>query len=282
MLLIFDSCGGLCNQMLDIQCALHFVKKYQFKFTFRYCSFRTNKLSKFIPMPFDYLFNTKYFNYFENFIPFDQIKNNINEDNTFNYNSQNIIKLSKNEEDLLILIHSLQNKFKYIIIPQIYSISNFQNQIYKFYVKIKPNPRLFKIFIHLKKHLLPNKYNFIHFRYEQDFKNTLKINYIQSIDSLLQRITFKNNNLKIYIACSNIKSLSKTAYLTNDIYSYSNIIFKDDYMEKYNIQSLNFEEKAFIDFLIGINSCEIYGHFKSSFSKLLNLFKQTKNYYNNY
>ena len=116
-------------------------------------------------------------------------------------------------------------------------------------------------------------------RYENDFTSYFNINYILSIDSLLNRLIFKDNDLKIYIACSDIKKLSKTVYLCNDVNSYKNIIFKDDYFKKYNIHNLNFEEKAFIDFLIGINSQEIYGHSKSSFSGMINMFKNTKNYY---
>ena len=47
------------------------------------------------------------------------------------------------------------------------------------------------------------------------------------------------------------------------------------------IANLNFEEKAFIDFMIGKNAQEVYGHNKSSFSLLLNFIKNTNNYYNN-
>ena len=162
------------------------------------------------------------------------------------------------------------------------AVSNFNNHMYKYYFKIKPKSNLFSIFLKLKQNLLPNTYNFIHFRYESDFTDFFKINHILSIDSLLNRINFKKNKLKIYIACSNIKNLSNTIYLVNNIYSYKNIIFKDDFIEEYNLNYLNFEELAFIDFLIGVNSCEVYGHSKSSFSSLLNIFKNTTNYYNKY
>ena len=42
----------------------------------------------------------------------------------------------------------------------------------------------------------------------------------------------------------------------------------------------NFEECAFIDYLFGLESREVYGHNKSSFSVLLNMSKSTNNYYN--
>ena len=51
--------------------------------------------------------------------------------------------------------------------------------------------------------------------------------------------------------------------------------------KKNNYDHLNFEEQAFIDFLIGKDSYELYGHSKSSFSRVLNSSKQTNNYYDN-
>ena len=42
---------------------------------------------------------------------------------------------------------------------------------------------------------------------------------------------------------------------------------------------LNFEQKAFIDYMFGVNSVECYGHHKSSFSVMINNVKETKNYY---
>lgn len=57
---------------------------------------------------------------------------------------------------------------------------------------------------------------------------------------------------------------------------YSNILYKND---KY-IKNLNFEEKAFIDFLICFNSVEFIGNKLSSFSYVLNFIKHTNNNYN--
>jgi len=45
------------------------------------------------------------------------------------------------------------------------------------------------------------------------------------------------------------------------------------------LKDYNFEEKAFIDYIFGLHSNEIFGHSKSSFSTLLNNFKNTSNYY---
>ena len=283
MILIFDTWNGLCNQILDIQSSIYFSKCNQLQFTFRYCSFRNDDLKSFYSVNFNKLFDINPFLKFNNFIKFENIQNKINNDNTFNYEGTNIINIVKNETDLMNLINEQINKnIDFFIVKQIFPICNFSIQKNKFYNKIKPSPYLFSIYLHLKKNILPDKYNFIHYRYEQDFTNFFKINNIISIDSLIQNQKFKNKNIKIYIASSNLKSLSKTLYLTNDLYDYKNIIFKDDYLIENNLNQLNFEQKAFIDFLIGLSSCEVIGHTKSSFSKLLHLYKQTKLFYDIY
>ena len=42
---------------------------------------------------------------------------------------------------------------------------------------------------------------------------------------------------------------------------------------------LNFEQRAFIDYMFGLNSVECYGNNKSSFSIMINVIKKTNNYY---
>ena len=80
----------------------------------------------------------------------------------------------------------------------------------------------------------------------------------------------KNNNLKIFIATSNIKNLID---LNNC--KYKNLIYKNDDM----LLDLNFEQRAFIDYMFGLNSVECFGHRQSSFSVMINRIKQTNNYY---
>jgi hypothetical protein len=278
MILIFDTVMGLCNQILDIQCAINFCNVNNYYFTFRNCSFRNkNDLKLFFKKPFEKLFDDKLFYKYDNYININKIYDKINNKNTYNLENKRCIEMFSDENELIQFLKNMKEEF--IILPQFFSICNFELQPKKYYIKIKPNKNLLSIFFNLKKNLLPEKYNYIHFRYENDFTSYFNLNYTISIDSLLNRLNFKNKNLKIYIACSNIKSLSKTLLLCNDIYSYKNIIFKDDQFEKYKMEYLNFEERAFIDFLIGIYAQEIYGHSKSSFSSLLNLFKSTHNYY---
>ena len=45
------------------------------------------------------------------------------------------------------------------------------------------------------------------------------------------------------------------------------------------LSDLNFEQRAFIDYMFGLNSVECFGHRKSSFSIMINHIKQTNNYY---
>ena len=117
--------------------------------------------------------------------------------------------------------------------------------------------------------ILDEPYNFIHYRYENDFTNYFNIN-IEKLDILIENIKFKNNNLKIYIATSNIKKLIDL----NDS-KYKNLIYKNDDM----LMDLNYEQRGFIDYMFGLNSIECYGHRKSSFSVMINNLKQTNNYY---
>lgn len=279
MILIFDTFSGLCNQFLDIQTAINFCNKNKYYFTFRYCSFRQKNLKLFYNNNFNELFDTNIFKTIKYYIDYEKIKSKINVNNTFNLEEKRIIQIFDDENILNNFIK--KSKYEFIIIPQFFSICKF-NDLKNYYVKIKPNNKLYCIFLNIKKHLLPNKYNFLHFRYEHDFTSYFNIEYIISIDALLNRLKYKNKNLKLYIACSNIKKLSKTIYLSNDIYTYKNIIFKDDHFSKYKLNNLNFEEKAFIDFLIGVHSNEVFGHSKSSFSGILNMFHNSHNYYDIY
>ena len=114
-----------------------------------------------------------------------------------------------------------------------------------------------------------DKFNFLHYRYERDFVIGHQLNDIQTLGSIINKVTFKNDNYEIYIASSNIKNL------LNTVNTNKKIIFKNEDA----LESLNFEERAFIDFMIGKKSVEIYGHPRSSFSGVLNILKNTNNYY---
>lgn len=114
-------------------------------------------------------------------------------------------------------------------------------------------------YIEIKNTFTNELYNFIHYRYEIDFTQHFKIN-IESLDILIENIKFKNNDLNVYIATSNIKKI-----LDMNNCKYKNLIYKNDDI----LIDLNFEQKAFIDFMIGINSVEGCGNQKSSFSQMI-------------
>jgi hypothetical protein len=83
---------------------------------------------------------------------------------------------------------------------------------------------------------------------------------------------FTNPTLKIYVATTNIQDLIVNKYIL------SQIITKNETELKNNF-NFNFEELAFIDYMIGLHSNEVFGHKKSSFSVMLNSIKSTNNYY---
>lgn len=137
--------------------------------------------------------------------------------------------------------------------------------------KLLPCQHIMDKYNKIKNLIINNQpYNFIHYRYESDFTSHFNLE-VESLDKLIERIKFKNNNLKIFIATTNIKNLIN---LKDD--KYKNLLNKNDD----ELTDLNFEQKSFIDYMFELHSVECYGHNKSSFSLALNTLKKTNNYYN--
>lgn len=130
---------------------------------------------------------------------------------------------------------------------------------------IKPSK---KILDELYKNILvlPENYNCIHYRYENDWitnltrSNTPYI--VTPIDVLIKDIPFKNN-YKIYLYCSMIESLKERYLMQNDLEAYNNILTKLP-------NNLNYDENGFLDYLIALNSQEFYGNSISGFTNILN------------
>lgn len=269
MILIFDTYGGLCNQMYDIHCSINFCIIHKIYFTFRYASFRNkDNLSIWHNVGFSELFDdsfieTSFYVHFSTLV--------LDEDNCHHYeNNIRAIEWLDKERALLPQLYRIDHK--YIILKQFWAISPpFQGEI-NFYEKIKPCSKLFKLFKNIKKKL-PKKYNYIHYRYEDDFIEHFQISNHPKLCDLIRNIPFCQKKLKIYVACYNITNLPQK-YIDGHIHEFQHVLYKKD-----NYSHLNFEEQAFIDFLIGKHANEIYGHSKSSFSCLLNSSKQTNNYY---
>ena len=272
MIIIFDTFGGLCNQFYDIICGINFCIIHNISFTFRYCSFRNPNLNSWHDTPFDKLFDTSFLNKYNTlYINFDNLNIPLTHKNTYNLDGKLSVHLNINELNDIIKIQK-----KYIILKQFWPIHKFSNIVDNNIVShILPSKRLIELYNKIKNDLLPNneKYNFIHYRYEIDFTSHFNL----SVDFLANVILnttkkFKVPELKIYIATSNIKNIIDL----NNIELNNFIITKDE--DK--LTDYNFEELAFIDFMFGLNSNEVYGHNKSSFSCMLNNIKCTNNYYN--
>lgn len=270
MILIFDVYSGLCNQMMDINCAINFCIINKIKFSFRYCTFRdNNNLHLFYDVPFEKLFNInnildnfKLENLYENY---NNLKHKINKNSTFDNKTRCIYFINKN----ISIYNQLKNLNKeYIILKQFWPINNL-NLDYNTIIDLKPSNKIYEIY---KKIIIdfPLKYNSLHYRFESDFKNHFKCD-IKPLNSILETLKFKNKSLKTYIATSNIYECINKSEMNK-----YNIYYKDDNLL---LQNLNFEEKAYIDYLICLNSEEFYGNDKSSFSHTINNMKKTNNYY---
>ena len=273
MFLIFDVKGGLCNQMLDIVACINISLKYNLNFTFRNCSFRNDNLTSWKNEPFEKLFNLSFLKKYKLYIENKKIFNKLDNTNTFNYDGKLYCSsfLNKNED---FLKQFIQLKKEYIVLPQFWTLYEFKSaNDLKLCKSIIPIDKIINIFNKLREKLLGNEnYNFIHYRYEKDFINFFKINNLKPLSNILKTIKFKNHNLKIYIASSNAENIVDK----NDL-NYKKLVFKNE--NDNLLKDLNFEEKAYIDYLFGLYSQEIWGNSKSSFSRLLNNYKKTSNYY---
>ena len=270
MILVFDTNSGLCNQFYDIFNGINFCLKNNIHFTFRYCSFRNDNLTSWVEKPFEKLFDTTFLNNYDLYINYNDINDKITKDNCYNFNDKLLAFVVFKDNDILDQLINLNKD--YVVLKQFWSLYKFKNVIDNtINTHILPSNDIMKKYIEIKNNIIGDEpYNFIHYRYEKDFTNHFKIN-IECLDILIDKIKFKNNNLKIFIATSNIKNLID---LNNC--KYKNLIYKNDDM----LSDLNFEQQGFIDYMFGLNSVECFGHSNSSFSVMINNLKQTNNYYN--
>jgi len=270
MIIIFDTFGGLCNQFYDIQCGINFCIVNNIKFSFRYCSYRNKELDSWYNKKFDNLFDMSFLKkYNDLYINYDTL--NLNTENTYNYECERAILLFTKD-----YLNELKNiKKEFIILKQFWAVYNFQKIVDNIIPFIIPSKNLLDVYNKIKNKIMVTtgeQYNFIHYRYEKDFTSHFKVE-VQKLKPLILNLKhkFRNPNLKIYIATSNIHELIDL----ND-HELNNIIITKN---ENKLQDYNFEEKAFIDYMFGLNSNEVFGHSKSSFSHMLNNAKKTSNYY---
>ncbi len=271
-ILIFDTYGGLCNQMYDIQAAINYCLAYNIQFSFRYASLRNpHNLYQWFDIPFEELFDTSIFTQFSLYKPYSSF--NCNAENTYNFDNQiRAIEWLNTDRSILPQLEHVQKK--HIVLRQFWSIPcNISEQCNMFSI-IAPCKKLRKIFEILVDKHLPVKYNLIHYRYEEDFNAHFKIENPLKLHDIIHHITFKQKDLPIYIAANDVRSIPPNL-LSPSVDKFENIIYK----KGTNTDNLNYEEAAFIDFMIGKKAQQVYGHHNSSFSFLLNSSHSTHYYY---
>jgi hypothetical protein len=273
MLLIFDTYGGLCNQFYDILCAINFCEINKIPFTFRHASLRNKDLVSWFNVKFSDLFDTSFLKDFSFYVKYDDILNKINHKNTFNYyGNLCCIQMLNTNSDLLEQIFALGKE--YVVLKQFFGVYACGKIIhFNILNTLMPSKHIYDKYLEIEKNMITlrgnENYNFIHYRYESDFINCFQINNMQQLSQLIHNNKFKNPNLKIWIATTDIEKLLHVPLFKNKI------LFKNET----ELSNFNFEEKAFIDFLFGKKAQEVIGHSKSCFSQTLNNFKGTKNFY---
>jgi len=297
-ILIFNLSGGLTDMKKNLISITIFCETNNYYFTIKDCCARPQdihfdkiideniKKNKYM-YDVKELFDEKTFFIYKNYISYDNIKNKISDINTFNfysiYNVHSIFSdnLKRNYliENHKKIIYDSTKEFEYIYMGNhFYFINPIDINKYlcdiEFHKSVIPNKKIIDAvnsFLNEVKYA----YNFIHYRYEKDmvesvnkaskFKNIL-------LDDILNLNFFKNNNLPIYIATTDIENFYENKLSLKKIEDYNNIFYNKN---KFTF----FDENAFFDFMIGLNSLEIIGFSFSGFSISLNNLKKTQNYY---
>ena len=191
----------------------------------------------------------------------------------WNAATKRVIELLKSDAE----IAPIAAKHDFLVLNQFWPIFNWSNSHLTILPKILPAKKIKIKFEQLRANL-PPEYNFLHYRYEFDFVNHfIKIGSPISFPKLqiiLDSKIFSRPNLPIYIAASSLAALDQS-HLKIGINKLDNIIYTDET----KINNFNYEAAAYLDFLIGENSNEVFGHSRSSFSQALNNQKNTANYY---
>ena len=145
MFLIFDTYGGLCNQMYDIQAAINFSKLHNIEFTFRFSSLREkNDLTKWYNINFKHLFSDSFINtlLYKKYEHLDS-----NKDNTFDNRLRCIEWLNK---DRALLPQLYRINKKYIVLKQFWAIFTNQINIENIYQSITPCDKILSIYNNVK------------------------------------------------------------------------------------------------------------------------------------
>jgi hypothetical protein len=267
--LVFDVCGGLCNQFYDILCGINFAVKNDIPFTFRYCTSRSKDMKRGRELTIDKLYDIECFRRFPLFKDFHTIESNLTPETTFNLQKRTSINIINKTKDIYKQV-LLFNK-EYVILPFFHTVYDFTKITIPLLHRIRPAEPLMRKYAEVKTKLglVDGNYNYIHYRYEADFINHFQIKNMLSLPDIIKRVKFKDSKCSTYIACSNAQTLLK------DNLDDTQILYKTEE----DLCELDYEECAFVDFMIGKHSKEVYGNRRSSFSGVLNSLHQTNNFY---
>ena len=292
-ILIFNLSGGLTDMKKNWISIMLFTQEYKYKFTIKYCTARPQSFIKPNEIPksviqsnYNYdvknLFDEKTFNILNNYVSFNEIKDDICKENTFDfYNIYKCHEIFKNKnmlENYKDILNNIDKKYIYMGDHfHFYARYDVRAILFskKFNDTIIPSSKILEEYNNFISKIYEEKYNFIQYRYEKDM-----VEYCKSInkpihctlEQVIDLKKFKNNDLKIYIATSDIEDFYDMGVIKNHIDTYTNLFYNKKKM-------MYFDENAFVDFLIGINSEEVLGFSGSGFGILLNQLKNTNNYY---
>jgi hypothetical protein len=269
--LVLDAYGGLCNQMMDIDSLVKFATQNSFQFAFQHCSLRDPSLTSWSSAPFGTLFNEENLQELPGYLSCRELL--LKGGKTWNSEGKRLVQLIKNSKEVI----EIAMNYDCLFIKQGWPVLEFPDVGLDLTQRIKPSLHILTEYAKLRLNL-PEKYNFLHYRYEHDFISYFSNEKPDTSFPVLQKILdahlFSNTEIPLYIAASGLANLPKS-HLKEDITKQKNILFTD---EK-KIKGFNFEASAYLDFLIGEQAVEVFGHSRSSFSHRLNNLKNSSNYY---
>jgi hypothetical protein len=179
----------------------------------------------------------------------------------------------KTSLEVIDFLKSVEGEFSHIFIQQFWPLFDYKNSKIHGDIRIEPSKKIKAFFLGLKGRL-PKRYNFLHYRYEHDFLEHFRITDREMVGThfhdLIQKNIFKHD-LPVYLSCSNPLNVLKTIPA-----QYKKNIF---YNDETSLPNFNFEESAYVDFLVGEASEEVVGHSRSSFSQRLMRSKSTSSFY---
>lgn len=290
-ILIFNLSGGFTDMKKNLLAITLFTKEHNYKFTIKNCTARpqmldlnTSKIDEqIIKNGYMYdvknLFDEKTFLIYDNYISFETIDSC--DQNTFDFNTtckpSLIFKDRSHLSNYKTIIKEIDKPYIYMgnhfYFYSGYNITSVYSK--EFNATIIPSSKILNEYNNFMS-TIDFQYNFIHFRYENDMKKMLTVlKNIKSLDYTLSDVIKLNafeNNLKIYVATTDIEDFYDKKLIENPLDTYN--IF---YNKK---KCVFFDENAFIDFLIGMNSVEVLGFSHSGFSVCLNKLKNKNKYYN--